>query len=91
MVFAGVAGSAGAGFEASGAGVLGHLLQFRVDAQNNLFELVEFFRSFVCSENGGSYVAAKFVGNSHDSMEALINPRLFLKIAHASFLVLRRC
>lgn len=76
-VFAGGRCRAGVGFKARRASVFGHLLQRRVDAQDDILKLVEFLRRFLFSQDCGSYLAAEFVRNGHDSMESLIMPRLY--------------
>ena len=72
LCFAGPAAMAGAervGLEALKdplADLRGNAAAFVMHPQDDVFELVEFLRVFLFNQDCGSYIAAEFVGNSHD-------------------------
>lgn len=66
LMFAGVRRRASARSKPCGAGVFGHLLQRGMHAQDDVFQLIQFLRGFLFSQNCGRYLAAEFVGNGHD-------------------------
>jgi len=50
-----------------------------MDPQNYVLQLVQLLRGFLFSQDCGSYLAAEFVRNGHDSLESLNMPRLFVE------------
>lgn len=60
-----------------------------MNAQDDVLQLVEFFRTLLFNQNCGSYFAAELIRNCHNSRIFRVLPRLFLKSPHTRFRVLR--